>query len=214
MSRWLPLVPFPPLSWWHFALREEGVGVDLAEGYRKQSIRNRLMLADAKGSMMVSFPIDHVHRRAHPLLPMRDMQFSQHIPIRQILRSIETAYGRAPFFEHVMPELLLLVEKHGPGAHGATLGHFSRATLRMMTDWSESMQTADLNALLTPRATTPASGEQRISEADLAVSGWQWRQYGQPFEDRLGFHAGLSSLDTLFCVGPAWLDFLPSPLQP
>lgn len=163
---------------------------------------------------MVSFPIDHVHRRSNPLLRMRDMRFSQHIPIRQILRSIETAYGRSPFFEHVMPDLQRLIEKHGPGAYGATLGHFSIATLHMMTDWSESMHIADLNALLAPHGTEPASGEQRISEADLEGSGWQWSPYGQPFEDRLGFHAGLSSLDALFCVGPAWIDVLPSPLQP
>lgn len=210
----LPLLPFPPLSWWHIGWREEEVRIDLAEGYQKQTLRNRLMLSDGKGDMMISLPIDHVHRRAHPHVPMRDLRFSGHIPIRQILRSLQTAYGRSPFFEHVMPELMMLVEKHGPGAEGATLGSFAKATLCMMAEWSDTMND-DFADSLWEASETPAqaSNALRLSEAELADGSWAWPHYGQPFEDRNGFSAGRSSLDALFCVGPAWTDFLPRPIQ-
>ena len=212
MTRWLPLVPFPPLSWWRLAWQDGDLKVDWAEGYRKQTLRNRLLLTDAKGQMDISLPIDHAHRRRHEDLSMSDMRFSSHIPIRQIMRAIQTAYGRAPYFEHVMPELEAIMAEHGPGAEGATLGQFSRATLVMLLDWSNRTPPKTLAALLETQSPAEDTSSKHESGA-LSPDLWDWPRYGQPFEDRNGFLAGRSSLDTLFCVGPSWAEFLPEQRQ-
>jgi hypothetical protein len=162
--------------------------------------------------MDISLPIDHAHRRRHEDLSMSDMRFSSHIPIRQIMRAIQTAYGRAPYFEHVMPELEAIMAEHGPGAEGATLGQFSRATLVMLLDWSNRTPPKTLAALLETQSPAEDTSSKHESGA-LSPDLWDWPRYGQPFEDRNGFLAGRSSLDTLFCVGPSWAEFLPEQRQ-
>lgn len=202
----LPLVPFPPLSWWQVARQGSGVWVDLAETYQKQTLRNRLLLADAKGEMVISLPIDHGYRRLQSHLPMSQMRLSGHIPVRQMMRAIQTAYGRSPFFEHVMPELEQLVAQHGPCAAGATLGGFARASIQMMVDWADDGLSSNLTFTMSPSAGRKTADQ----ELELLDSQrWEWPRYGQPFEDRNGFLPGRSSLDALFCVGPAWTAFLP-----
>ena len=196
----LPLLPFPPLSWWAVAASEAFGGIFEQELYQKQTLRNRFELIDAQGRFTLTLPIDHVHRRQHRGCPMADLHFSRHVGPNQLLRSVRTAYGGAPFFEHVMPELQALFRNHGPGSQEGTLGEFAKASMRMMADWSDAQWMF--------QATNESRSPMNFGPSD--AGSWVWPRYGQPFEDRNGFLGGCSGLDALFCAGNQWDQYLPT----
>lgn len=203
----LPLIPFPPLSWWAVFGQAKAPVIDLAEGYIKQTLRNRLVLVDSTGPFVLTLGLNHRFRRKHPDFPMSKVTLSKHTPARHYLRSIQTAYGKAPYFEHVMPELQNLVAQSS-SSEDTTIGGWAMSSIQMMLSWAGLSNHAVFS--------TPESPIDILKHLDWRSMDWQNDQqwsfpaYGQPFEDRLGFTSGLSGLDALFCLGPEWPSALAS----
>lgn len=193
----LPLVPFPPMHWWAVALSGHAI-IDGNERYVKQSLRNRLTLCDDKGSFAWSFALDHVVRKQRGKeAPMASLPLSPHIPQRNLLKALATAYGRAPFFEHVMPEIEEWMDT------ASTLGELSWKSIEWMADWGGIHELPELS-----RAALPYRGD----DGDYRVNGklepddWDFAPYLQPFEDRNGFLGGCSGLDAVMGLGRDWPD--------
>src|SRR6478735_6864409 len=104
----MPCIAFPHISWWGRVLRC-GSEVSLYTGtpLRNISYRNRYRISTANGPLLLSIPIKGGRRYAAPLADT--LIDYTHDWQRQHWRTLFSAYGRAPFFEHYGPELETLI---------------------------------------------------------------------------------------------------------
>jgi hypothetical protein len=183
------------MNWWKVALSGVCV-VDLGERYVKQSIRNRLMLCDVKGSFLWSFALDHVARKASgPDAPMASLPLSRHIPHRNLLKSLATSYGRSPYYEHVMPEIESWFKSD------TTIGELAWKSIEWMADWGQVEKLPERSEERLPYLNQ--SLDFRVDDK-LDPGHWEFASYPQPFEDRNGFVGGCSGLDAVMGLGRDW----------
>ncbi|HAY56166.1 MAG TPA: hypothetical protein DCX49_01940, partial [Flavobacteriales bacterium] len=125
----LPAATFPPLAWFHRAQRS-GVEVCVHEHYVKQSLRNRVALVGPEGPFDLSLP---VHRRGASTRSIRDVLFTDRVEPNAFLRVLQTNCGRAPFFDHLLPEVEAWAHEHL--VPGAPLLEASLASTRWACHW-------------------------------------------------------------------------------
>jgi hypothetical protein len=208
----LPLCPFPPLHWWFLAQGHHGGAATIAthEPFVKQSFRNRLKLAQADGPFTVTFPV--IPNKNNDDNPIHQTLLSSHIKPVTLWRSLQTAYGSAPFFEHLAPDLEALWFEHLPQHQndGKSLAAWSKATLHWMSTTCKWQL---------PRFSTepiPFQSQLDLRERhNLRGQNWVFKRYRQLYDDRQPFIEGLSGLDALFVLGPQELnERLPELVQP
>lgn len=194
----LPLFYLPPVSWCAAAWNNEAVLIEACENYQKGSLRNRCHIAGPNGVQRLSIPL---LKGKHQQTPIREVRIaSDETWQRQHWRSIRTAYGNAPFFEHYAGELASFYERRFEFLFDYNL-ELLTFILQKKLGWKGSMELTD--------AWLPV--QKRESAVDLrdAFSGasgdWpEWFhpvRYPQVFEERFGFLPNLSVLDLLFCCG-------------
>ena len=199
----LPLCPFPPLHWWFLALGHHAGSSVIAtnESFVKQSFRNRLQLVQADGAFNVSFPVKQAENSLNMMT--NTAVLSSHVQPKVLWRSIQTAYGAAPFFEHFAPELEALWLQFLPATPD---DH------KLLSDWCDATLHWMAN---TCNWTLPSISEDPIAfqpQLDLRERlalrghGWTFNRYTQLYEDRQPFVGGLSALDALFILGPNELN--------
>ena len=126
----LPCCPFPPLSWHNLAYcSQTPAAIDIHENYVKQSIRNRILLANSQGVWDFTLP---VHRRNAESRMIKDVVFTDQMDSTFLLKNIRTAYSSSPFFEHFEDSLSELFKTKG--IPGKSLLDFNLATI----NWIES----------------------------------------------------------------------------
>jgi len=186
---------FPSLQylskWLGFSVILEG-----EEHYRKGSFRNRYHLATAQGKLALSVPLE---KGKHQQLPVREVKidYKKDWP-KQHWRSIETAYGKAPFFDYYGEEIRAILE--------------SRPSHLFALNWAALQFLLEHFQLETPSFTAQFShqfeagidfrNQIRPQQAKAPDPYFAPLPYPQLFEDRLGFLPHLSALDLLFCMGP------------
>ena len=188
----LPSCPFPPISWYHLAYQEDSNAlIEVHENYVKQSIRNRILLANSQGYWDLTLP---VHRKNAESRLIEDIVFTNQMDPVFLMKNIKTAYGSAPFYEHFENTLLDLF--NSMGNPGQSLLYFNLATIK----WVES----ELGLQHIERSKSYSTQiENDYRKKGLLISNkWGYMPYPQVFEDRNGFIAGRSILDAIFHGGP------------
>ena len=197
----LPLCPFPPIGWWRAAL-SDGAVLDTGEHYQKRSFRNRLVLMTSNGVQILTVPVE---RRGGLPRPQDEFALAPGSDPSKLWRAVVTAYGSAPFFEEMAPELEALF-LDGPD----TLGSWNRKSLKWASEWL---------GIPVPKEAAIASQGLLDHEANLTEwcdsgvgsNGWPhiWEDRGLDIP-----HHRLSCLDVLFHCGPEarrWVNpLLPS----
>ena len=203
MTAILPLTPFPPLHWWHLATGGHGgtFQYEANGAFQKQTLRNRMILSGPQGKIALTFPVkarDNGKRTRDVLL------YPQFAPVHSF-RTLKSAYGGAPFFEHFADELLALWHEYLPAtpentdADPKTLHAFNGASI----DWVAKTCGWTLQPDHLP---TRAFEKNRFDLRDkqvLAGKGWEFERYTQLFEPTNGFIPRCSILDSLMTIGPA-----------
>ena len=188
----LPSCPFPPISWYHLAYQEDSNAlIEVHENYLKQSIRNRILLANSQGVWNLTLP---VHRRNAESRLIEDIVFTDQMDPVFLMKNIKTAYGSAPFYEHFENTLLVLFNSEGNP--GQSLLNFNLATIK----WVES----ELGIQHIERSKSYSTDiKNDYRKKGLLISDkWRYKPYPQVFEDRNGFIPGRSILDAIFHIGP------------
>ncbi len=188
----LPSCPFPPISWYHLAYKKNSNAlIETHENYVKQSIRNRILLANSQGKWDLTLP---VHRRKAESRLIENIVFTDKMDPVFLMKNIKTAYGSAPFYEHFEENLLELF--NSMGNPGQSLLNFNLASIK----WVES----ELGLYHIKRSISYfADVKNDFRKKGLLISNkWGYKPYPQVFEDRNGFISGRSILDAIFHGGP------------
>ncbi|PCJ81513.1 MAG: hypothetical protein COA49_05315 [Bacteroidetes bacterium] len=197
----LPSCPFPNLAWYSLAYSKEGnssendIYVDVNENFVKQTLRNRIEISDAQGKRFITLP---VHRRNANSRSIADIYFTDSINPKGIIRTIRTAYGASPFFDHFSDSLFEFIETYGKP--GESLLRFNLESLK----WVEcelGIGAVTFKTSSTYIDSSSKANDFRIKGA-LSSENWVFKRYPQVFEDRNDFLDGLSVLDALFHGGP------------
>jgi hypothetical protein len=217
----------PPISWCSAFWKAEVVALVNNENYQKGSFRNRAHIAGPNGMQRLSIPLV---KGKHQQTPIRAVRISYEIDWqRQHWRSICTAYGNAPYFEHYVDELRsfyqqrhtflfdfnlmlmewVLVKKMGwkgaldPTPSPSPFGEGGNMELR-----AESEGTLAKGLVVVERqgALLFRPHPRPLPEGGGAGGGVQSAlipgvHYPQVFENKHGFIPDLSILDLLFCCG-------------
>lgn len=161
--------------------------------YQRQSFLNRTRILLANKVEALSIPI----QGRRPRIPMREVKIDYGQKWQAIhLRGIQSAYGKAPFFEYFFPYFQPILERQHSN----------------LWDLNLQLLTICLKLLRRPVKITVLENKETIGEkVDLRgqivpKGAFYNRSYYQatPYPQLFGldFEPNLSILDLLFCVGP------------
>src|ERR1700753_2852027 len=87
---------FPVIDFFAGMINKESVLIEANENYQKQTLRNRCNILTSNGVQMLVVPVMKSESRL-----IRDIKIDYSQNWIQIhLRALQTAYGKAPYFEH------------------------------------------------------------------------------------------------------------------
>ncbi|RPG81920.1 MAG: hypothetical protein CBC74_000130 [Crocinitomicaceae bacterium TMED114] len=197
----LPLRPFPPVHWW-CAGAADGAQLDVGEHYPKRTFRNRMVLATANGLENLTLPVE---RRGG--LPRSQFETRRVLAdADKLWRAVHTAYGAAPFFEEMAPELEVLF-RHGPD----TIGEWNLSSIRWAADWLGAEVPAQASADDVDRKAIQHEAQDVVWAVRMADRMHPWHHV---WADRATLSwESLSVMDLLLHCGPAaaeWIIPFPS----
>jgi hypothetical protein len=171
------------------------IKIEQYETYQKMSFRNRCVVAGSNGLVNLSVPLEK--GRSQRQL-MKDVRISLTDNWRiQHLRTIESCYNRAPFFEFYRDGVWALLEKEET--------FLLDMNLRIL-EWLKKTFKLTATISLTENYMKHYSGDWTDCRNHILPKNYLSEpinvRYTQVFEDRLGFLPNLSILDMLFCSGP------------
>lgn len=205
MTPLLSLAYLPPVSWCSLAWQSETVVIEAAENYQKSSLRNRCYIAGPNGVQRLSIPLV---KGKHQQTPVRDVRISTDEPWQRLhWRSIKTAYGNAPFFEHYADGLSRFYDRPYPFLFDYNLD-LLRFIFQEKLGWQGRFE---LTETYHPPQHFPGETDFRnVFSAEQGVwpPWFQPRSYAQVFLEKSGFIPNLSLLDLLFCCGKQGKDIL------
>lgn len=162
--------------------------------FKRSSFRNRMVIAGSTGPINLSIPIVG-SRSTH--LPFNQVEIDNQSAWQQThFRTLVTAYGNSPFFQHYRDELellfsvppILLFEWN----MRCLTWLLSKIRLSDHLNLAEKVPSNELDVKHCSDIYTPRTYNQHTP----------FLKYPQVFEDRVGFLPNLSMLDMLFNIGP------------
>jgi hypothetical protein len=196
----LPSVQY--LSKW---LCFERVVIEQHEHYIKGSYRNRAHLIGSNAPICLSLPLQ---KGKNEQMPIREVQLANEQSWQKaMIRTIQSAYGKAPFFEFYAPPLLEILEQ----PH-TFLFDLNRKLLEEILDlleldtplsYTSAFQPSPPEGMLDFRNAIHPKKHRRRPDSEYQVV-----EYPQVFQEKHGFLPNLSILDVLFCAGPQTIEIL------
>ncbi|MBQ8702233.1 MAG: WbqC family protein [Prevotella sp.] len=168
---------FGPIQWYQQLYRSDGVFIDTAEPYIKQTIRNHCLIAGPNGVQKLTVPVSHP--KVPDLQPKTNqIRISSHGNWqRQHWHALQTAYGDSPFFMYYEDDLRPFFTEEPP---------------ELLVDFNASIVKKMCELLDISHPRVPAPPHLRTPEN---------KEYYQVFRERHGFLPNLSILDLLFNMG-------------
>lgn len=171
--------------------------IEAHENFQKQTYRNRAAVMTAAGIQTLTVPVVWDH---HCKMPLRGVRIDYTLPWRRNhLRTLQTAYAAAPYFDHYIGEVEHLIAKRYEflwDLNCDTTQTMLRllkldVPLRFTDDYvSDTTGFEDFRDSISPKAS------RRTVDDNFSAP-----RYYQLFEDRVPFAPNLSILDLLFCEG-------------
>jgi len=97
-----------PVQYFARIIREEYIVIEQFDHYSKQTYRNRCSIAGANGILDLTIPVINEHGRK---TRMKDVKIDYSLPWQKNhLRSIQSAYATAPFYEFIIDDLVYFYE--------------------------------------------------------------------------------------------------------
>jgi len=100
----------PPLQYFRHVLRADGLLIEAHENYCKQSYRNRCHVLTARGMQPLSIPVLRGNSKTKTPITEIEIDYSQKWH-NMHWRTIQAAYGRAPYFEYYSDYIRQMYER-------------------------------------------------------------------------------------------------------
>lgn len=180
----------PPISHFLAMYGQETVFIEAYDRYRKQTYRNRCLIAAANGVQALTIPVV----KPEPGQLMRDIRISSHGDWKhQHWNALASAYMNSPFFMYYQDDFRHIFEKEhtflldfNMELTETLLDLTGLKTALCLTDRNNKEVPQDLRHLINTDSTGTPSTEE----------------YYQVFAQKNGFRQGLSMVDLLFNMGP------------
>ncbi|MBC8152713.1 MAG: WbqC family protein, partial [Bacteroidetes bacterium] len=191
----------PCLDYFAGLLAFDGIYIEAAEQYQKQSYRNRCYVLTANKVDCLTVPVvDGTHRQA-----IRDLKIDyQQAWQDRHWRCLQAAYGKAPFFEYVAPEFEPLMRRHW-----TFLFDLNHALLTLCLKWLRVKTPVYLTEWYDKVASPGVfDARSRLSAQNRVDTHTFYTPV--PYQQNFGveFVPNLSIIDLLCCQGPAASDVL------
>lgn len=190
----------PPVQYFWHALRADGLLIEQHEHYIKQSYRNRCYVLTAQGVQALSIPVRGGSSQHKTLTTDIEIDYSQKW-YNVHWRTIQAAYGRAPYFEFYSDYIREVYERQPKFLFQLNMD-LLRLYLKLLKldkplSFTEAYQAASAENVLDLRNGI----HPKIIPDNLHV-----KPYTQVFGKQ--FVSELSIIDLLFTQGPASLSYL------
>lgn len=168
--------------------------LEVSEHFVKQSYRSRCNVLTAQGAQMLSIPLTAKHGK----VPLRDVQLDYN-PKWQAnhWRTLESAYRKAPYFEHYAPDLEPLLRQRPVFLVDFLIPLLSFCLHSL--GWNKKLE-------LTSAYETGPMDDVDLRNRILAKKSFEGRPFYRPYPYYQvfgkSFVPNLSVLDLLFCAGP------------
>lgn len=184
----------PPVSYFLQLVRFDSVIIEKHEHYMKQTYRNRCYIRSAQGTDRLVVPVE---RRQKILISEIKIDYRQKW-LNRHWKAIQSAYGKAPFFEFYGPRLREILFTNYEFLYG-----LNRALLSLCLEWlrldlpvleTAHYATKTQNTVIDLRNTINPQKSAEWTETNFPLS------YTQVFGRK--FVPDLSVIDLVFCTGP------------
>ena len=188
MSAVFPTAYFGSIAYYKRAVSQGEIQWEMHEHYVKQSLRNRMQIVSANGILPLSIPVIKPYGSK---TCTKDIRIDHSNPWAKIhFKAIESGYASSPYFDHYASEIQALLFNKTD-----ILVDFNRAIHNQLVSW--------LELPITLSETTEYKGikiEYQGVERDS--SNLEKQAYTQVFQHAQPFHAEVSILDAILCLGP------------
>lgn len=173
--------------------------LEACENYIKRSYRNRAHLAGPNGIQRLSIPLAKGKNQQQPI---GEVQIAYDLPWQsQHWGAIQSAYGRAPFYEEYAPYLQPYFQKK--------IDSLFEWNLQLIKELLELLQIDTPLVFSEIFVKTPDPPIQDFRNTinpkkllSTTFPAYELSPYPQVFLEKTGFLPNLSILDLLFCTGP------------
>ena len=173
-------------------MENRNVVFDLGAPFTKMSFKNRMVIVTSQGPLMLTIPI--VGGRDQKT-PIKDISIAYDIPwCAQHLKSINTSYKRAPYFEYYEQSLHALYSNKPEKLVDFLLQCSDWLQSQLKIKWDVHLAHHQVDIDLVLKYYDPWLPKNYKQHNGLP-------KYQQVFSDQLDFVTNASILDMLFCVG-------------
>lgn len=196
-----------PVEYYAALLHADKVIIEIHDSYRKQSYRNRCVIAGANGPLSLSIPVEKPEKANGK---MKDIRIAEHGDWQHLhWNAIVSAYNSTPFFQYFEEDFRPFYEKKFKFLHDFN------EQLRLMicqfigikkeidytTDYIKTPLFKDVDHFENMINPVTDIIDLRDSIDPKVSSSYQSPNYYQVFSDKLGFSHNLSIIDLLFNLG-------------
>lgn len=189
-----------PVQWFQKLNRYDRVLIEQHDNFRKQTYRNRCVIATANGTQALTIPVENT---AGGKCLMRDVRVSDHGNWRRLhWNALATAYGDSPFFDYYADDLYpMYVRKYD------FLLDFNMEMTRLLCQLLDVRPQVELTTAYTAEAENDFRDVIRPKHP-VTDDGFVPRRYYQVHGAARGFIPNLSVLDLLFNMGNEAIFYL------
>ena len=199
MSVLLSTTYFGPIQWYQKLYRAERVEIEQWESFRKQTYRNRCLIATTNGIQALTVPVEHSDS---PLI--KDIRLSDHGNWRHLhWNALQSAYGESPFFEYYQDDIRPFFEKHWE-----FLLDFNEAIRLKMCELIDIQPNVSYTKEFVSEENMASFRDVICPKHPQDDPDFTPKRYYQVYEQKHGFLPNLSILDLLFNMGPESIFFL------
>jgi hypothetical protein len=191
-----PFVYFGNIQYFRELVRTENPVFALSETFLKQSFRSRCEIYGANGKQTLSVPVIKT-KGSSSLVSEIAISYAEDWQ-KNHWKSIRSAYGKSPYFEHYEDAIKDLIF-----AKYAYLHELNLSILKQCLKWLEY----EKEIILFNQKTDEQLSKLHLGNAKI-TSDENFKKYHQVFEEKQGHFSNLSFLDLIFNEGKNSQSFI------